>query len=243
MGCTICGADKTVRSHIIPKAFAHEVRDGAPHVIAASRHHRGAKPSQGGAFTDHLLCSQHESLTAAADKYAVEFVRRVADAWGDRKRQTTLQVDNPQPGLLRSFALLTIWREIHSQQVPGLSFGPYEDAVRRHLFEGRTAPEWPLIAQRTNFVLPGKGATDFNLDPYRVRFAGRGGWMLTVAGVAFFIISDQRGLPAQFVEWRVDLHNPASLTVSDPLPFTDVGAVKVILASMADRGTGNRSRP
>lgn len=242
MGCTICGAEKTVRSHIIPKAFAHEIRGDATHVVGASRHHRSAKPSQGGVFCDHLLCSNHESLTAGADKYAVEFVRRVADAWGDRKQRTTLEVDNPQPHLLRTFTLLTIWREIHSLQDPGLSLGPYEDLVRRHLFDGKEAPDWPVIAQRTNFFLPQKGAIDFNLHAYRIRLTDRSGWMLTVAGIAFFVISDRRGLPEAFSEWRVDLHNPAPLTVSDPLPFTDVGAIKVILAGMASKASRSKSR-
>jgi hypothetical protein len=215
------------------------VREGAKHAVAASKRHRGAKPSQGGTFTDHLLCSDHENLTAAPDKYGVEFVRRVTDAWGDRKQQTTLEIDNPEPQLLRSFTLLTIWREIHSLQLPRLSLGPYENAVRRHLFQATSAPDWPVIAQRTNFLLPARGAIDFNLHPYRVRFADCGGWMLTVAGIAFFVITDRRGIPDMFSEWRVDEHDPAIVTVSEPLPFTEIGALKVILANMASKAPRN----
>ncbi|MBB5684470.1 hypothetical protein [Sphingobium boeckii] len=186
MACKVCGDKNTVRSHIIPKAFAHEVRNGATHAVTASRHFKGTKPSQGGAFSDNLLCLKHERSTSATDKYAIEFVRRVIEAWGDRKDQTTLVVDNAQPHVMRSFALLTIWREIHSQHDTALSLGPYEDSVRHHLFEGDVAPNWAIVAQRTNFHLPGRGAVDFNLHPYRVRFADRAGWMLTLAGVAPF---------------------------------------------------------
>ncbi len=241
MGCVVCGTKRTVRSHIIPKAFAHEIRDGASHAVAASRNHPRAKPSQGGIFSNDLLCSEHERLTAAADKYAVEFVRRVDDAWGDRTQLTKLEVDNPEPELLRSFALLTIWREVHCKHEPGLSLGPYEDIVRGHLFEGKGAPNWPVVAQRTNFILPGAGVVDFNLHPYRVRFSDRAGWALTVAGTAFFVISDRRGLPLVFSRWRADLYDPAPLTVSDPLPFTEVGALKAILAGMVSSGRSRRA--
>lgn len=235
MGCAICGADATVKSHIIPKAFAHDVRDGASHVVAGSTVAKVARTSQGGFFSDTLLCSHHENLTAATDKYAVEFVRRVNEAWKDRSKRDALKIPNPQPELLRSFALLTIWREVHGAPGTRLSLGPYEDVVRRHVFDATVAPEWAIIVQRTNFVIEKQGAADFNLHPYRVRFAGLSGWMFTVAGVCFFVVMDRRGLPTMFEDWRADRHDLAVVTVSEPLPFTEVGALRGILASLAAR--------
>jgi len=235
MGCLICGADATVKSHIIPKAFAHDVRDGATHVVAGSVTAKVARTSQGGFFSDTLLCSHHEGLTAATDKYAIEFVRRVSESWKDQSKRSALSISNPQPELLRSFALLTIWREAHGAPGTRLSLGPYENVIRRHLFDATVAPEWAIIVQRTNFVIENSGAADFNLYPYRVRFADRSGWMFTVAGVCFFVVVDGRGLPAKFENWRADRHDPAMVTVSEPLPFTEVGALKGILASLAAR--------
>jgi hypothetical protein len=153
MGCAICGRDETVKSHIIPKAFAHDVRDGATHVVAGSTVAKVARTSQGGFFSDTLLCSTHENLTAATDKYAVEFVRRVSSTWQDRTKTAALTIVNPRPELLRSFALLTIWREVHGAPGSRLSLGPYEDAVRRHIFDADVAPDWAIIVQRTNFVI------------------------------------------------------------------------------------------
>ena len=114
----------------------------------------------------------------------------------------------------------------------GLSLGPYDQHVRKNLFEGGAAPDWPLIVQRTNFQAAPKGAVDFNLHPYRVRFADRSGWSFTVAGIAFFVISDRRGLPQEYSEWRADLRDPAPVTVADAIPLTEVGALKTIMANM-----------
>ncbi|PTW45092.1 hypothetical protein C8J25_108184 [Sphingomonas faeni] len=235
MGCILCGDGETVRSHIIPRAFAHDVRDGAKHVVTGSRFEKVPRTSQSGFFSSTMLCSTHENLTAPIDKYAIEFVRRVTDGWVDRTSTSALAIANPRPDLLRSFALLTIWREVHSGTEGTLSLGPYEQVIRNHLFDGGASPDWAIVVQRTNFVTPGRGAIDFNLHPYRVRFADRAGWMLTVAGVGFFVVSDRRGLPSRFQDWRVDCLDPAPVTISEPLPFTEVGALKGILAAMAAR--------
>ena len=231
MPCLICGAGKTVRSHVIPKAFAHEIKDGATHAVAASRHHPTVKTSPGGMFNNQLLCAEHEGMTAAPDKYAIEFVRRIAGAW-DGKRVETLLVANPQPHLLRSFALLTIWREVHFSQVSGVTLGPYESPIRDFLFRGAPPPPWPVFVQRTNFVLDGR-AVDYNLHPYRIRFSDRTGWMMATAGVSFIVVTDKRGIQPAFIDLRADVGDPATVTVPSPLPFTEVGALKVILAGMA----------
>lgn len=233
MGCLICNDERTVKSHILPKAFAHLIKDGATHAVAASRHYGGAKPSQGGAFSNTMLCGKHEAMTAAVDRYAVEFVRRINGGW-DRKSTDLLQIDNPQPHLLEAFAILTIWREVHSGHAPRLTLGPYEKPVRSFLFEGGPAPDWPVIVQRTNFFLADtRRAVDFNLHPYRVKFAGKNGWLLTVAGIGFFVISDRRGLPPPFPSFRADILDPVPVTVSDPVPFMEIGALKYILRNMA----------
>lgn len=235
MGCLACGDQKTVRSHIIPKAFAHDVRDGAKHLIAGSLHHIGGKPSQAGMFSDDLLCASHESDTSAADTYAIDFVRKISNNWKNRGETSALNIDNPDPPMLRKFALTTIWREVHSCRDGQLSLGPYEQAVFQFLFGGGVAPAWPVIVQRTNFTTKPGMAMDFNLHPFRVKFADRSGWAFTVAGVAFFTISDSRGLPDKFSAGRSDINDIALVTVSDPQPITEVGILKSILSNMVSR--------
>lgn len=231
MPCKICGNQKTVRSHVIPKAFAHDVRDGEKHVIGVSRHRIGGKPSQGGIFSDRLLCSDHEAKTSAADTYAIEFVRRIANTWSGARDTTTLEVQNPYPDLIRRFAITTIWREVHADPLGEIGLGPYENDVLDYIFHNAVAPDWPVIVQRTNFFVRLNNPIDFNLHPYRVKFADRNGWALTVAGAAFFVISDRRGLAKRFSSGRADICDPALVTVSEQLPFTEVGALKNILTS------------
>lgn len=223
-----------MRSHIIPKALAFAVRGDAKHVIAASPH-QSVRRSQAGAFTDTLLCRAHENATAATDKYGIEFVRRVQAAWGNRASRKMLSVPNPSPDALQSFALLTIWREAHFEERPGLSLGDYDRPVQRHLFDGDPPPDWPVVVQRTNFTVQPGGASDFNLHPYKLRFGDRAAWTFTVAGVCFLVVSDKRGLPSLFEEWRADTHNPCPVSVAEPVPLSEAGALQGVLATMNAR--------
>lgn len=240
MGCRICGDDRTVRSHIIPQAFARDVRKGAKHVAAGFPKHPGIRYMQAGAFSDDLLCGTHESLTSAVDTYAVEFVRRVQSMWPDRRATATLLVPNPKPNLLRKFVLLTIWREVHFEAQPGVTLGNYELPVRRHLFEGQPSPDWAIVVQRTNFTVAQHGVSDFNLHPYRYRVLDRSAWTFTVAGVSFIAFSDQRGLPPPFDEWRADKHDPCRVSVPDPSPLAEVGALQGAFRLMRLRGVRSR---
>lgn len=235
MGCRICGDDRTVKSHIIPRAFARDVRKGAKHVIAGSPQRPGVQVMQTGAYSEALLCDAHENATAATDKYGVEFVRRVQAEWRNRASQQMLSIPNPSPAILQSFALLTIWREAHFEERPGLSLGDYDGPVQRHLFEGGPPPDWPVVVQRTNFTVQPVGPSDFNLHPYKLRFADRAAWTFTVAGVCFLIVSDKRGLPSLFEDWRADTHNPCPVSVADPLPLSQAGALQGVFASMGVR--------
>lgn len=187
---------------------------------------------QSGAFSDHILCEKHEGLTAKVDKYAVEFVRRVNTEWRARGGGDTLEISNPQPELIRRFALLTIWREVASRHEKGLSLGPYADQMSDYIFNDGHALEWPVVVQRTNFTLPGQEAIDFALHPFRIRFADRSAWTFTVAGVAFIIVSDQRGIPSIFEEWIADTHDPARVTVSHTEHITDVGMLKALMSKL-----------
>lgn len=238
MGCRICGDARTVRSHIIPKAFAHLVRNGEKSVITGSRYQIGIRHSQGGTFNNDLLCRVHEGMTAAPDKYAIEFVRRVQAARSAPRNGVTLQIANPAPQMLRSFALLTIWREVHSCNRPSLTLGAHDASIRRHLFEGAPAPDWALIVQRTHFIVADDGGIDFNTYPYRVRLLDRTAWLFAVAGVAFLTISDNRGLPPLFADWRADSHDPCPVPAADPLPITDVRSFRAVFTAMRARPTG-----
>jgi hypothetical protein len=234
--CLICGAADTVRSHILPKALIHEIKEGAPHVVSGSRHRAGTRLSQGGNFDSNMLCAKHENATADLDRYGTEYLRR-AEALFEAQRPTrSFEVSNPMPQTLRRFALSVVWREVHSAngQKSGLSLGPYEEDVRRAVFCTVDLP-WTLLVSRTRFTLEDRRPVKFALHPFRVRFGGLSAWTFTAVGHSFWLISDRRGLPAAHNDFRADSRNPAVVVVGHEQDFRSVRILQNLLSSMLRR--------
>lgn len=237
MPCKICGQPETVDSHIIPKAFAHDVRGNGKHSIVASRKYRVGRPSQGGIFNPNLLCDTHEKQTSIIDKYGIEFVRRIAATWKVHQGDGAVHVDNPQPQMLRRFALLTIWREVHTAQATKLTLGPYDQDVQNGLFGNGNLPDWPVIVQRTNALDKDNEPVDFNIHPFRINLFERKSWLFTAAGVNFVVVSDNRKLSSKYSTLRAETNNPAIIAISKPTSINKLGAVTSIIDSMAKNRT------
>jgi hypothetical protein len=233
MPCKICCDPVTVNSHIIPRALAHDVRGRDTHSIIASRKSSGPKPSQSGISYPNLLCDTHEKQTSVVDKYGIEFVRRIAAEWKNHRTNGSMRVVNPQPEMIRRFALLTIWREVHAVENSTRTLGRFDQAIQDGLFGTSLLPDWPVIVQRTNFVDEQGEPVDYNIYPWRNKIFERNCWCFTAAGVNFFVVSDNRGLPLKFSSYSADTNDPAIVAIPSPLPVKKMGMVNSVIDSMA----------
>ncbi len=232
MPCKICSHPETVNSHVIPKALALDVRGSDKHAIVASKKYNVGKPSQSGNINRNLLCDLHEKPTSIIDKYGIEFVRRIATTWKAHQLAGSMPVDNPQPQLLRRFALLTIWRQVHTDDTGNLTLGRYNKVIQDGLFGNSELPDWPVIVQRTNALDSHHTPVDFNLHPFRTKIFERNSWLFTAAGVKFVVVSDSQGLPAKYSTFRADINNPAIVAISERIPISKMGTVTSIIDSM-----------
>lgn len=237
MPCLICGDDKTVRSHILPKALIHDLKEGASHVISGSRWHKGAKPSAAGRFSDDMLCSEHEAATSALDTYGVRFVREVRRTYEAGPLSKSLEVTNPNPRMLSRFALSLIWREAHNPANVNArtSLASYDAAVSDAVFADGDI-DWPMLVSQSQFSLGEQRAIQFALHPYRVRLMERNAWSFTLLGVTFWLVSDSRGLPV-LPDWlRANVSDPATIVVGHQQDFRTVGNLQALLSNMGRRG-------
>ena len=210
--------------------------EGRKHVITGSRHHSGAKPSQGGKFSDNILCEKHEGITSSFDTYGVRFVREVNRLFHANQNNNSVEVPNPEPIKLLRFVLSCIWREKAADQNEGLeSLGPYRQPLENTVFHGADAA-WPLIVSRDRFMVRDHQIDAFGVHPYRNRFYDRNTWMFTACSVTFFQIIDNRGLK-ELPDWvRADRANPVAVLMSDPMQIHKVGPLAPILRNMSRRG-------
>jgi len=233
MPCVICGETRTVRSHIVPKALMIETRRQEPHLVTGSRFHNGAKPSQGGHFSDRILCAAHETLTGPFDKYGTEFIRRAEAIFQATKPDRSFTVSNPKPQTLHRFALATIWREVQNNGANHkVTLGKYAAAVQDAVFAG-AAINWPMLVSRTRFTLDSPDTVRMVVHPYRVRIGERNAWTFTAAGYAFYLFSDARGVGI-LPDWlRANVSDPACVVVNHSLDLRSVASFKPIFQNMS----------
>lgn len=228
MPCIVCGNPQTVRSHILPKALARDLRRGHSHTIVGSSRHDGIKKLPGGVFSDDLLCQEHEAITSKFDKYGVEFLRRAKDAF-DAFGPASFWVENHEPNTLSRFVAAVIWREAHA--FDGQRLGPYEKPVREHIFEDGTL-DWPMMVWRDNFTLTSNRAIEFNTHPYRTKFLARNAWMFTALGFSFIAVSDRRGIEGLPDDMTANHSNPLRVIVGHQRDYRDVPNIQPILKRM-----------
>lgn len=235
MACLICGCSKTVRSHILPKALALDIRDGSKHVIQGSRFHKGAKPSQGGAFSDGILCTLHEQRTAALDTYGVEFIRRAASEFERLHPERSFQIANPQPNILLLFALSIVWRELaYSRREGERGLGKYREPIENAIFADG-AFDAPMLIARTRFRAGSGDPIKIGVHPHPIRMKDRNVWSMTLAGFSFYPILDGRGMP-MLPDWlRANQSDPIAIVVGHWQDLDEVGILKPILANMRSK--------
>lgn len=73
--CQVCGTFPTVRSHHIPSSFIKGIRGTDKHALLTDRDRPGHRPTQGGTFSNDILCAQHEAVTGHLDDIAVRFCK------------------------------------------------------------------------------------------------------------------------------------------------------------------------
>lgn len=184
--CRVCNDPKTVRSHLIPKAFVKSMRGKDPHALMTDLERETATATRGGLFDDGILCSVHEDNLKKYDDYAIRFCRRVAGTSkpNDFGGFTVREVDCD---LLCRFALSVLWRCHHSDQVGvrDTQLGKYADLIADIVFHGGAADQFPVY-----FYVPISNELDvleLGSVPAKKSIEGVTRWSFLAGGVDFIV--------------------------------------------------------
>lgn len=217
MPCLVCGAASTVKSHILPRAFIHEIRAGEPNALIGRRHVEGRKFTQSGTWDDGILCDVHEQALHASDTYAVEFCRTFLDHAVPVVGASGYEVPNPSPHLLTRFVMSVVWRYVVSRlgRADRVSLGPYEARLRSLVFSPASAQLEPdIMICRSASQLDGR-TIPFAVDPHSGRVGGLIYWRFLVSSLDFRMKLDAR---------RDGMPDALLANGKDPLIVCDLGA-------------------
>lgn len=210
--CLVCGASPTVKSHILPRALALDLKRGDKHLMAGRLGEPGLRRFQNGRWSWKILCDEHERQLGLADKYGVEIVRAI----NSERATQDFAIPNRQPSLLKKFVLSLIWRADAADRVESRRsrLGSYDAIIKDCIF-GTADLDAPLYFLRPNLTGNGK-LLPIAVEPTRIRVRDCNGWKLGFGNLDAIIKLDKKPWPRG---WRVlDAGVQTSVTVLNASP-------------------------
>ena len=189
MPCQNCSASKTIKAHLIPQAFAREVRGANKSLALTNRDLSSFQPSQNGRFDDQILCRECDNLLGKEEKYAFETLSRVRSATA---HAATHQLINGLDGTrLFRFAAGVAWKFALTKEHYGrIEIGPYKEALRRIIFHKQNAA--PHVDAFMMRIHDGTDSARFFRAPSPERYNSVNFIRLCVGGFVFLIKIDKR---------------------------------------------------
>lgn len=227
--CAVCGASPTVKSHIIPRALALDLKRGEKHLVTGRLGQEGIRELQNGRWSYKILCEAHEKHLGSADKYGVEFVRAIMSR-GEQSGDFTIQ--NSQPYLLKKFILALIWRADTADKAEGLPsrLGPYDQLIRKCIFhEGDL--DAPIYFLRPNLTADGN-PLPIALEPTRVRMHHCNGWKLGFGNLDVIVKLDKKPWPKEWKAVDASLQTSVLVLDAEPSDIRDAPAYHPLIRQM-----------
>lgn len=234
MPCLVCGDPATVKSHLTPRAFTHDVRGSDKRAYEGSLAFEGTRFTQAGVFDKTILCDRHEQALRDCDDYAVDWVRRVPTEARATHQGKLLQMPNPRPDLLRKFVCSHVWRHAVSPQNSAfdMDLGPWEEQLRALIFgsDGRYDPTFHVFRQR--WTSDGIELKELLIPPHRLSGQGRRRWEFDLGGLLWVLRLNERQVDRQLETLRANGADPVTILVLDDREFTDRPGVLDIAVNM-----------
>ena len=185
-----------MEAHIIPRAFARDIKDeGFPNIQLRPDRVGHAKP-QSGEYDPDILCGSCDGRLGLLDDYAVTVCRDF------KSRHTRDGIPFEVPGVdcekLAKFVLAVLWRASISSRphFAAIRLGPYEDKARDVLFEALPLSELPAFQVTVNrYESARTNVEGIYTHPVRHRKNPRNRYSFSAGGFHFVAKLDARPLP------------------------------------------------
>jgi hypothetical protein len=192
----------------------------------------GQRVLQSGVWDDRILCAEHEAALNEVDKYGIKFCQEWVWQCALWRNGPVLEVRNPHPERLVSFACASVWRAAARGGVsPQRKLGPYADRLARRIFEDDLGFNPPLLISRLGMLNANGEGMNMAVIPTRWNIRGLHFWRFSVCGLVFDLQLDARPtplLPGMDVPMN---HRTTALILLEPP--RDVRTAPALMESMA----------
>lgn len=193
MQCRNCGSDATIKAHLIPRAFAVEVKAGksmAANVVSGENFIQ----TQSGVWDNKILCGPCDGMLGRYENYAHGVTKRIRACRGTHhwQQRTLDRVDTEE--LLRFCAGILYKFSLTTPRNGRINLGRYQEILRLFLYEpGAPCPPEldALIVRPLRF--PNDNGVFAYRTPHNDRQHGLNCYRMMLGGVIFFVFLDARG--------------------------------------------------
>lgn len=198
MSCKYCGSHTTIRAHLIPRAFAEEVKTdpGEKHLLI----HAGDgtyQSSNTGTYDPDLLCAKCDGLLGQNEGYVFNLLKDARTAMAPA-RSLLRMVPVAADRVIR-FAAGLSWKygvtQFDDVRVP---IGPYTNLLKTVAFGQDLIP--PTVDAMAMQIFTGDDQTYFYRTPFPDRVAGVNVIRFSVGGFVFLLKLDKRPNPYSELE-------------------------------------------
>ena len=109
MPCTNCGAQRTIKAHLIPQTFVKEIRGEDKAIAMTNGNLTHFEPTQNGRYDDAILCALCDNALGKHENYACQkltALRQQSITIIDR----TVMVDGLDGERMLHFAMGIVWK-------------------------------------------------------------------------------------------------------------------------------------
>jgi hypothetical protein len=193
--CRVCGKGPTIKAHLIPAAFARDIRECGPDMKVGSIDESGYQFSKSGYFDPNILCAACDGELGKLDDYAVNFCR----TFEDRREMITDDMFSIGPvdtDKLVKFTASVYWRHSISSrpEAAKIRLGPFEESFQKISFDHTSIAHEPALiiwANRSQFNMK-----KFAFAPTMHRQYGMNFCSMILGGLSFVLKIDSRPLPS-----------------------------------------------
>lgn len=193
-----CSNNELIDAHVIPKAFARDIRTASKHLLQLSLLKSSKAKAQLGLFDRTILCGDCDRfLGDHFDDYASSVCRRF-NAAVQQDETEKFEIDNLDGDRFAKFILSVLWRASISRlpDYGDVRLGPYEDIARDVLFGSKPFDQLIAFDVTVRRYRSKHVPVDlFYSIPKRAVMDGLNGYCLGLAGFQFFAKVDRRPWP------------------------------------------------
>jgi len=145
--CRRCGSEKTIKAHIIPRAFARHAK-GSEKALSAIDVEGGEQFSQSGFWDQNILCESCDGKLGVFDGYFIEFCRSLRGV--ESLPGGPRVFENVDAIKVAKFANSVVWRASISKrkECSEIDLQSKEKGVADSIFDDGAAPILPVVVIR-----------------------------------------------------------------------------------------------